>query len=183
MEFFAKIIGIDIAVFKFINITLYNRYIAAAVMFFANDITVVVLLGAGLFYLARHYGEKEKANLCAGLWAVIITNLVCNFLVKPVFHRPRPVVTVDGMHPLAWVLKSSFSFPSTHTAMATAIAVVLWNDYKELRPWITAFVAGLAFFCVYTGGHYPLDVLAGFLLGMITGTAMDIFKNRVLKSR
>jgi undecaprenyl-diphosphatase len=169
MELIAKMKAFDIVLFKFVNITLYNGLIASFIKIIANDITVVLVLAAGLYYIARNFTQKVKLDLCFGLWAVIITNFLCTFLLKPVFHRMRPVVTVEDMHQLAWVSRQSFSFPSTHAAMAAAITVVLWDGYKAFRPWMAVFNLALAFFCVYTGGHFPLDVMAGSVLGIITG--------------
>jgi membrane-associated phospholipid phosphatase len=65
--------------------------------------------------------------------------------------------------------------------MATAIAAALWDDYKPARPYLAAFVFFVGFFCVYTGGHYPSDVAAGFIVGLATGRAMNFVKKEYLK--
>ena len=173
--------ALDVAAFKFINITLYNREAAALLKFFANDVTVVVALAAGIYLIARNYRPLDRLNLGFGLWSVIATNILCTFILKPLFRRPRPVVSVPGMHQLAWVSKSSFSFPSTHSAMAAAISVVLWGDYPAARPWITAFNLALWFFCVYTGGHYPADVMAGVFVGLGAGSLFLLGKVKIQK--
>ncbi len=179
MDIIGTLKAYDIALFKFINIGLYNHAIAAVIKIIANDITVVVVLAVGLYFMARNFTQKAKLNLSFGLWALITTNIICNFVIKPFFKRPRPVVDIPGMHSLAWVSYKSYAFPSTHAAMAMAITVVLWDDYKGMRPWMVLFNLGLAFFCVYTGGHYPADVAGGMCVGLLIGFVFNLVKSKV----
>ena len=62
----------------------------------------------------------------------------------------------------------AFSFPSGHTAAASAVAIALAG-----QGWLGRFHLGLAFAIaisrVYLGAHYPLDIAAGGALGLIAG--------------
>jgi len=75
----------------------------------------------------------------------------------------------------------NYAFPSTHTAMAAALTAVLWEDYPSMRPILALFVFFVAFFCVYTGGHYPLDVLAGLLTGTAAGFLFSFLKKKTVR--
>jgi undecaprenyl-diphosphatase len=58
------------------------------------------------------------------------------------------------------------SFPSGHAANNMAVATVLLLFYRR-RGWIYLPVALLICYSrIYTGSHWPLDVLAGILLGI-----------------
>jgi len=61
------------------------------------------------------------------------------------------------------------SFPSGHAANNMAVATVLILFYRR-RGWIYLPVAIIICYSrIYTGSHWPLDVLAGILLGILGG--------------
>jgi undecaprenyl-diphosphatase len=61
------------------------------------------------------------------------------------------------------------SFPSGHAANNMAVATVMILFYRR-RGWIYLPVALLICYSrIYTGSHWPLDVLAGILLGILGG--------------
>lgn len=65
-----------------------------------------------------------------------------------------------------------WTFPSNHAANFFTLAAVLTFFYRK-RRWIPLFIAVLvAYSRVYVGRHYPLDVLAGAILGFIIGRAL-----------
>ena len=97
-----------------------------------------------------------------GLWYQLLSHVI---------HRPRPTtaqVLQVTEHPGAW------SFPSGHTIFITTIVLVilLCLGYRFLRgvPLMVAWLlAGAVIFTgalsrVYTGTHWPSDVLAGALI-------------------
>jgi undecaprenyl-diphosphatase len=81
---------------------------------------------------------------------------------KLVFHRHRPFETQLG--PPA----NTYSFPSGHTATSFACATVLSSYAPRLRVpfFLLATLIGLS--RIYNGMHYPTDVLAGAVLGVLT---------------
>jgi undecaprenyl-diphosphatase len=61
------------------------------------------------------------------------------------------------------------SFPSGHAANNMAVATVLLLFFPR-RGWLYLPVALLiAYSRIYTGSHWPLDVVAGMLLGIAGG--------------
>ena len=173
----------DTAVFRFINTNLHNDIAAAVMKFTANDVFLSVVVFAGLFFIVKSGGTKEKTNIAFSLWALIAADIISTFLLKPLFKRPRPFAVLPGVNFLVFMRKYGWSFPSTHTAMAAALATVLWDDYKDLR-WIMAlFVLFVGFFCVYTGAHYPSDVAAGLILGIIIGSLFNLLKKTMLSRK
>ena len=176
------LVNADVAAFKFINITLHNKVLAVMMKFTANDIFLATLLFAGLVFLVRKGGAREKVNTAFTLWALIIVNIVNTHLLKVFFKRQRPLVELEDINVLVKLRYYGYAFPSTHTAMATVIATVLWQDYKKFRPFLVLFVFLVGFFCIYTGGHYPLDVLGGVVVGLVFGIIINYFKKLYLRS-
>ncbi len=84
--------------------------------------------------------------------------------------RPRPSEGLCGVAALV-EHPDAFSFPSGHTAVAAAVAVVLAGT-GALGGMAAALAAGIGISRVYLGAHYPLDVAAGALVGAAAGLAV-----------
>jgi undecaprenyl-diphosphatase len=174
-------LDIDIKVFRFINSTLYNPVAEKIMWIFANDVFLVIVLFSGFIYILKKDIIKAKINIAFALWSVILTNIINSFILKNIFKRKRPAAELEDVNFLVYMRKLNYAFPSTHTAMATALVVILWDDYKELRPVFVFFVLFVGFFCIYTGGHYPMDVIAGFITGLIIGQIFNLIKKEYYK--
>lgn len=63
------------------------------------------------------------------------------------------------------------AFPSAHMVHATALAAGIASEVR--RPWVTAVGVGAAAIVgaqrVYTGAHWPSDVVAGGIIGVAVG--------------
>jgi undecaprenyl-diphosphatase len=81
---------------------------------------------------------------------------------KAIFHRHRPYVHQLGPP------SSTYSFPSGHAATSFACATVLSAFVPRLRVPFFVLATLIALSRVYNGLHYPTDVLAGALLGVLT---------------
>jgi undecaprenyl-diphosphatase len=62
----------------------------------------------------------------------------------------------------------SHSFPSGHTATATAAAIVLSTLVPRVTPLFALLAAAIAYSRMYVGVHFPLDVAGGALIGAAT---------------
>ena len=66
-----------------------------------------------------------------------------------------------------------YSFPSTHASDHFAIAVMLilvfYRRYKWVLPVSLLWAASISFAQVYVGVHYPIDVTAGGIYGILIG--------------
>ena len=100
--------------------------------------------------------------------AVGAADLAAYRVFKPLFDRPRPARTVGGVIERA-PSSSRAGFPSNHAANAGAAAAVLATAYPAWAPLHAALALLMAYTRVYCGAHYPGDVAAGLLLGLLIG--------------
>jgi undecaprenyl-diphosphatase len=89
-------------------------------------------------------------------------------LIKRSTKRRRPNAGIRGFAALV-ENPDAFSFPSGHTAASVALAVAWAGEGSGLGLLASAFAALVGFSRVYLGVHYPLDVMAGALLGLTAG--------------
>jgi undecaprenyl-diphosphatase len=101
--------------------------------------------------------------------AIVLASFLADHVLKPLVVRERPFVStpeilVIGSRP------GDASFPSGHAANAFAGASVLARRLRAQRVLWWALALVIAYSRVYLGVHYPLDVIAGALLGFVCGT-------------
>ena len=130
-----------------------------------NNGLVWFLLGATLAIVDS--GRWDSWLICALLGPLAIG---LNYCVKLLVRRPRPVL--EGLPPLGGA-PSSLSFPSAHAFSSFAVATAMCRvDPATSATFVVA--AALALGRPYLGMHYPSDVLAGALLGVVLGLIVPL---------
>ncbi len=111
---------------------------------------------------------KTRKTGAAVAIALVLETLCCNVILKPLVGRIRPY-DVNTAVSLLITAPKDYSFPSGHTAASFAAISALF--FRKNQLWIPALILGMAiaFSRIYLYVHYPSDVLAGILLGMMTG--------------
>jgi undecaprenyl-diphosphatase len=102
------------------------------------------------------------------LGALVLSAIAGEGLLKHLVARPRPYTVFPGVQLLVAKATTS-SFPSGHTTASFAAAFVLCRYLKPYAPlfWTLAIVIAFSRLCLFM--HYPSDVLAGAVLGLICG--------------
>lgn len=137
--------------------------VMSVVTSFANKGIGWLLLAGMLLLFARN----RKTGM-ALLLAICIEVLLCNILLKPMVARERPFVLNPAMQ-LLITLPQDYSFPSGHAAVSFASATVLWIRNNRWRFPATILAIVIAFSRLYLYVHFPTDVLAGTIIGILAG--------------
>ncbi len=120
---------------------------------------------AGAVATALADRRRRMAAWQAGL-AVLLAWTVSDGVIKPLVHRDRPDVRFEASSVVARP-PSSWSFPSGHASSSAAGALMLASAWPSARVAFWLLAVGISASRVYLGVHYPSDVLAGFLVGLI----------------
>lgn len=118
-------------------------------------------------------GEKQVAITM--LSALTIEALICNILLKPAVKRVRPC-EIHSNYPLLIKRPKDPGFPSGHTGASFACVSVLLLFHSAL--WIPFGILAclIAFSRLYLYVHYPSDVIAGMIIGILSSIlAIHIF--------
>lgn len=102
--------------------------------------------------------------------AVAVTSFTVNLPMKLLGDRARPdrdSAAVPEARRLP--VPRSRSFPSGHSASAAAFAVAVGSVLPAARLPLGVAAGVVAFSRIYTGVHYPGDVLAGIGVGSLIG--------------
>lgn len=137
--------------------------------FFASFL--IWFMYAGLIVLWFIDGKIKKEQVMHALWASLIAFLVAEIL-KRVFHTVRPFL-VDGVAPLTLTIPLDSAFPSTHTALAFALAITVWLHDRRVG-WIyliSALFVGIA--RILANVHYPIDIWGGAILGIVIAFGLE----------
>jgi undecaprenyl-diphosphatase len=122
-----------------------------------GDSESFLLMGVAVFTWA---GPGWLLRLALGALAATIPA----HLLKRILRRKRPTVQIPG-----WVAldrdPDAFSFPSGHTATSFGVALSLLAAHNVFAGPALALATGIGLSRIYLGAHYPLDVMAGALLG------------------
>jgi undecaprenyl-diphosphatase len=109
-----------------------------------------------------------RAGLAVGLGALLA--LALGQLLGSVIHESRPFV-VDHFTPLV-AHSADGSFPSDHLLVLGAVGAGCAFASRRLAAAAAVLAILVAVARVYVGIHYPVDVVAGFVIGAVCGTAV-----------
>jgi len=113
--------------------------------------------------------EKNVAlkAILASILAFVITEMVRNFIptIRPfrVNGFPPLTVTVPGLH----------SFPSSHTAVAFAMAITLFKYSRKIGISFILAAVAVALGRIFANVHYLSDIFGGIFVGFAAFYLLD----------
>jgi membrane-associated phospholipid phosphatase len=161
-----------------ININLFFQGLGG---WLKTPMELLSFLGSEYFFMAVipaiYWCWSTALGIRIGLLLMISSSL--NSVFKLLFHQPRPYwydLRVSGM-----AEESSFGLPSGHAQNA----VVVWGGIAAWirRPWAwivaTLLILSIGLSRIYLGVHFPTDVLAGWLIGIVILVVYLLLENPV----
>ncbi|WP_220762695.1 phosphatase PAP2 family protein [Flavobacterium sp. UMI-01] len=167
-----KILSLDTQLLIFLN-GLGSEQYDALWLFITKQSHWTPLFLFFLYLIYKKIGPKQTLYLLLFVAVLIAwTDQITN-LFKYSFERLRPCSN-PNINTTIRVVKSSqsFSFFSGHAANSMATMMFLFQVLKKHYThayliFIWSFI--FAYSRIYLGLHYPLDILCGFLFGLLSG--------------
>ena len=163
-----------------------NGSVGTVLSFIGGEMGLMLILLILLFCWKKETGKRM---------ALIITAVNAWLpMLKAAVMRPRPymdypdrvrgIADVGNKAPMDNVAAHGYSFPSIHSASAMALFIPLANEVKKKWFWIAAvaitFLVG--FSRAINGMHYPTDILAGWVLGLMGAGICLLLEKKVKNS-
>lgn len=158
--------------FTIFNLSNQNSNLDSLMIFGATYLIFLTFVLQGILFVG---GEaQEKKALVLSILAFVISQVIIQ-IIRIYYFEPRPFVTfpisplVD--HP------NEASFPSNHTTTMAAIAFSYYFYKSKYALLFLLFTLWVGFARVFVGVHFPIDILGGLIIGLVSVKLAWIFKN------
>ena len=169
----------DLYLFRLINqFALQWSWLDNVAVFLAEyfQYIVVAFLFVFLFVKFRKYIEMVVLTIISAVFSRFIVVEVIRWF----WARPRPFIN-NNVNLL--ITHNEVSFPSGHAAFFFGIATIVYLYNKKIGIFFFVFAFLISLARVFCGIHWPLDILAGAIVGILSGLLINkiwqILKNRL----
>lgn len=104
--------------------------------------------------------------------AAVFTKFILTGLIRWLWFRPRPFVA-ENFIPLIDQSPKEASFPSGHASFYFALSTIVYCYNKKLGTFFYIASFFIVISRVFVGVHWPSDILAGAVLGILMGWVLN----------
>jgi undecaprenyl-diphosphatase len=158
--------------------TLYNFahqsiFIDNLTIFLADVFPYVVVFLAVIFLLRRIRWDDDFSILkffCKfkEFFVIFFTSGIAwfiSYLLKLLFQTARPFDKFPEV--VSLFSESGFAFPSGHSTFFMALAFAIFFKNKKIGCLFVLFAIGIGLSRIIAGVHFPIDIVGGFILGIM----------------
>jgi undecaprenyl-diphosphatase len=169
--------SLDVSIYRALNAICGTSETLDRIVYHAAGPTGVVFLGLfGLLWFRSQGDQIRRRQALILIVPAVAIGLLVNRTISAVLpFRVRPMYALGTNTPThQWVfdLENWSSFPSDNATYLFAIAACLFVVSRSAGLVFGAFGAFACLGRIYFGIHYPSDILAGAVIGILTGYAI-----------
>lgn len=158
----------DYSLFHFINgLAHHNKIIDWLAVFFAGYLQylLIILFLCLIFILAKDWRYRLHVFLVFLLSAILSRGLITE-IIRFFYNRPRPFLALHFTPLIKQELTGSF--PSGHMTFyfVLALSIFLLNKKWGWFFIVSVILMGLA--RIFVGVHWPLDIIGGILIALLS---------------
>ncbi|MDR1511550.1 MAG: phosphatase PAP2 family protein [Endomicrobium sp.] len=169
-----KLMKINYKAFKYINSDIKCKYLDFYISLISYcdskkinlSVILILIISIGILW------DNKKDYLwpiLALLASSLAVGTILTYTLKYYFKSPRPLIILgDKNVNIMFETLHSFSFPSGHAQVAFSTCTFMFMVVKKYWYWYIILSLGVAFERIYTGSHFPSDVLCGAVIGILT---------------
>lgn len=161
------------------SIMLFFLNIANPILDFLANIASAVgeqtFVIAVILYIFYNYDKKKGF----GLFTSVLFAVLGMGILKALVRAPRPFQVLESIDGKRLETATGYSFPSGHTTTGAAFYTALALTFKK-RPvsiLCAVMMALVGLSRLYLGVHWPIDVFAGLLLGVVISFTVSRYLN------
>jgi undecaprenyl-diphosphatase len=164
--------NLDLTLFRFINQTLSFDWLDQITPVLTNlDNYLWIKIALPLVIFLFFYRKYKRLGVTYFLF-LILTISTSDFVggkIKKIVLRPRPFQIAETQTILKAEAKEDRSFYSNHASNNFAAATYLTAFFPGGQIYFFAIATTIALTRVHVGVHYPSDIIAGALMGLLWG--------------
>jgi len=160
------ILELDTALFLLINKSLANPITDALMPIITNLKYWLPIYFIGFGYAILKDKKQGIILLLMSLFITLLADQVSATFIKEWVGRLRPCKVLEDINLLV-NCGSGKSFPSSHATNNFAVATIVSFFYKKQKIYFFLIAFLVAISRVFVGVHYPIDIIAGALIGVI----------------
>jgi undecaprenyl-diphosphatase len=178
--------SVDSSVLVWIHQHLHNGFLDWLMVLIRNKIVWLPLYVFLLSFVLINFGRRSLLWAAILIFAVGLCDTVSSKVIKYQVQRLRPCHTelsaqMEVLIPCGGRYSFTSSHATNHFGVAVFIFFTLGRLFRKIRWPLVIWASAIAFAQVYVGVHYPLDVIAGGLLGSLIGAGLAWYYNHRLK--
>ena len=179
---------LDIALFLWLN-GRYTPWLDPVMIWITERNSWIPFYALLIGWLIYRYQKQAIGFMLTIIAAIALADQVASSVIKPLTHRLRPCHELNLQKLIHPVLEcgGQYGFVSSHAATTFALATSLWLLLGKQYPgliWGFLWAAVVSYSRIYVAAHYPLDVLAGAGIGVLSATGcVLILRNWQRRSR
>jgi undecaprenyl-diphosphatase len=173
-------------IFYFLHSFAHQSSFNDGLIIFLADILPYIVIVFAIFFVLLHHDIarsknpfsllKQKAQEISFVFLTSISAWVMAYVFKNIFMAPRPFLGLPNVAPL-WI-EGGYAFPSGHATAFMALALAIFLCHKKVGYVFIGFAILIGVARIMAGVHFPVDILAGFILG---GGMAYLIKHSYLK--
>lgn len=128
---------------------------------------ILIMLMIGIFIKGMINKDQSFRGLVVETVILTIVNLMLSYIIGKIFFFPRPFESNPSIDPL-YPHSPNASFPSDHAlgSMSLALGLRCYSKMMGAIGLISTILVGIS--RIYIGHHYPLDIIGGFSIALLT---------------
>ena len=171
MEFLQKILELDTSLFLILN-SYHSNFWDTIMLMITRKEPWFPFYAVLVYFVIKNYLSKSWLIILFIGITILLSDQI-SVLMKESIQRYRPVHNPEIEHLVHNVLRkgSLYGFLSSHAANVFAVFVFTTRLFRNRGFWMLMlfWAVIVSYSRIYSGVHYPLDILFGGLLGWLIG--------------
>ena len=181
----------NVIFFKLYSIAHQSNFLDKIIVFCADYLPYLAILGVMFFILYHYEGDFDWRNPFRIIrqrfikFFLIFTPAVIGWILvtilKDVFSSPRPFIKFGELVNPLFTHGGMDSFPSGHATFFGALALSMFLVNKKMGYFFIFFAIIIGLARIISGIHFPVDILSGYLLGVAIVIIFNFVSNKKSK--
>jgi len=154
------------------------KYLIDSLVIFGAKYLLILIIGIAFLYFLRQPRDKQKQLAIFGLIVCVLAFIVAR-LTSQLYFDARPFVA-GHFSPLI-PHDPDNGFPSDHTLLASAVAMVILYFNRKMGMLLVMLAVLVGMSRVMAGVHHPMDIIGSIVISVGVSLLAHLFIMPIIK--